>query len=268
MSISVPKQNHWWKHGDTKRTAQPKAHTCFQSSGQSHKQSDKQWLVSLTCCTVNPVPRVRFPVETGWRICFCFYVAAAAAAAVVVVVVFLLLLLLLLLLVLVLVFSSSPVPSLQLCRHVRAFLGFVCTALTEIMLLRSLKIPRARFDKRRQNDRWRAKTKHRVHNSNRIFKIMIVNKRPTKMCLQKKKKKKQQQLIMVVAAFSGRRLSPSADFDYINVLALHLISHHFTVVSVLFCGLKKRITPKIRFLYLVLISSVRFNRSCIRNSWA
>ena len=53
-------------------------------------------------------------------------VVAAAAAAAAVVVVFLLLLLL----VLVLVFSSSSVPSLQLCRHVRAFLGFVCTALT------------------------------------------------------------------------------------------------------------------------------------------
>ena len=73
---------------------------------------------------------------------------------------------------------------------------------------------------------------------------------------------------MVVAALSGRRLSPSADFDYINVLALHSISHHLTVVSLLFCGLKKRITPKIRILYLALINSVRFNRSCIWISWA
>jgi len=40
---------------------------------------------------------------------------------------------------------------------------------------------------------------------------------------------------------------------------LHLLLHHLSVVEVLFCSLKKGITPKIRLLCFVMINSVLLN---------
>ena len=53
------------------------------------------------------------------------------------------------------------------------------------------------------------------------------------------------------------------DEKQVSIAVLHLIFHSLTVAQVLFCSLKKGITPKICMVCFVLVNSLLFNLLCV-----